>query len=93
MYRRLIHVKGYLDRIEDNEKAVILIEEENTEIVVPIDELPGGSKEKTWFHIVEENGSFKIISIDDDMTEQKKRQSSDLMKKLRERKKESKFKK
>ena len=57
-------MKGYLDRIEDNNKAVILIEEKNTEIVLPVHELPTGITESTWLNIKRDKGSFKVISID-----------------------------
>lgn len=83
-------MKGYLDRIEDNDKAVILIEEKNTEMIVPIDALPAGSGEKTWFHIIEEDDAYKVLSIDHETTEQKAKQAADLMAKLRQKKKKGK---
>ena len=86
-------MKGYLDRVEDNNMAVILIEEENEEIVVPIDELPDGSKEKTWLQMEHVQGLYKVISIDHETTAEKAQQTSALMEKLRKRKKGSKFKK
>jgi len=86
-------MKGYLDRVEDNDMAVILIEEKNEEIVVPIDELPNGCKEKTWLHMEHIQGSYKVISIDHETTAKKAQQTSALMEKLRKRKKGSKFKK
>lgn len=85
-------MKGFLDRIEDNELAVILIEEINEEIVVPLNELPEGSKENTWFHLEEVDGTFKVISIDDKTTRKETKRSEDLMAQLRVRSRGSKFK-
>lgn len=86
-------MKGYLDRVEDNAMAVILIEEKNKEITVPLDTLPAGSKEKTWLHMEQVNGRYTVLSIDRETTEEKAQQTSALMERLRKRKRESKFKK
>lgn len=85
-------MKGILDRFEDNNKAVILIEEIKEELVVSINDLPKGSKENTYFHIEKRDGGFQIISIDNTKTSQEAQESSDLMKKLRAKSAGSKFK-
>lgn len=85
-------MRGYLDRIEDNDNAVILIEAKNTEIILPLGELPTGSTEKTWLHLEQENDTFKVISIDYETTRQKAQQATDIMEKLRKRKKPGRFK-
>lgn len=86
-------MKGYLDRIEDNNLAVILIEEINEEIIIPLDELPEGSTENTWLQLEKTDDSFQVIAIDDEKTEQETETSQDLMAKLRAKSKGSKFKK
>lgn len=86
-------MRGMLDRLEDNQLAVILIEEINKEIILPIKHLPKGSEEGTWFHIKEMNGSFEIIAIDDERTKKEIQRSKDLLAKLRTKSKGSKFKK
>src|SRR5699024_8083941 len=86
-------MKGVLDRIEDNDMAVILIEEINKELIIPLHELPSGSKESTWFHIEKRDETFEVISIDSKTTSQEAEKSTDLMKKLQEKRKDSKFKK
>jgi len=86
-------MKGYLDRIEDNDLAVILIEEINEEIIIPLDELPEGSTENTWLQLEKTDDSFQVIAIDDEKTEQETETSQDLMAKLRAKSKGSKFKK
>jgi len=86
-------MKGVLDRIEDNDMAVILIEEINKVLIIPLHELPSGSKENTWFHIEKKGETFEVISIDSKTTDQEADKSADVMKKLREKRKDSKFRK
>lgn len=85
-------MKGVLDRFEDNDQAVILIEKEQKALVIPRKELPKGSKEGIWFHIKESNGAFKIISIDYETARREEKKSADLMEKLRAKGTGSKFK-
>lgn len=61
-------MKGVLDRFTDNDLAVILIESINKELVVPKKELPQGSKVNTWFTLKEQQGSYTIVSIDEQKT-------------------------
>ncbi|SDQ19715.1 DUF3006 domain-containing protein [Virgibacillus salinus] len=42
---------GVLDRIEDGNQAVILLEELQQELVVPMHTLPPGSTPNTWLQI------------------------------------------
>src|SRR5699024_11477327 len=86
-------MKGVLDRIEDNDMAVILIEEINKELIIPLHELPSGSKENMWFHIEKKGEMFEVISIDSKTTRQETEKSNELMKKLQEKQKQSKYKK
>lgn len=85
-------MKGILDRFEDNNQAVILIEEIQKALVIPLSELPQGSKENTYFHIEEKNGDYKIISIDQETTKRQARKSEELLEKLRSKGSGSKFK-
>gem|GEM_PF-3060358 len=84
-------MKGILDRFE-GEKAVILIEEDHTEMIINKNELPANSKVDTIFKISKSNGSHQIDSIDLAATKQASQKSSDLMNKLRSKSKGSKFK-
>ncbi|MFD1037490.1 DUF3006 domain-containing protein [Virgibacillus byunsanensis] len=86
-------MKGVLDRFEDNDKAVILIEEEMKALVIPAEELPKGSEINTYFNIKEKNGDYKILSIDQETTEKEAQKASNLMEKLRAKTSGSKFKK
>lgn len=85
-------MKGVLDRFEDNDLAVILIEEMNKELNIPVNNLPPNSKEGTWFQIEERQGEFHIVSIDMEMTNKQAERSADLLEKLRAKSSGSKFK-
>jgi hypothetical protein len=86
-------IKGYLDRIEDNQFAVILAEEIKKEFIVPVEDLPEGSKEKSYFEITIENNKITSMKMDEQTTQTKQEEVDDLMTKLRSKSKGSKFKK
>lgn len=85
-------MKGILDRFEDNNNAIILIEELDEEIIIPVGELPEGSKVNTFFKMEKQCGRLQIVSIDDTTTKHEGQKTSDLMAKLRAKNKGSKFK-
>ncbi|HLS60658.1 MAG TPA: DUF3006 domain-containing protein [Virgibacillus sp.] len=86
-------MRGVLDRFEDLNQAVILIEDIQIAIVVPVNELPKGSKENTYFWIEERNGKYKVKSIDYKKTKREAERSEELMKKLQAKSRDSKFRK
>lgn len=85
-------MKGVLDRFEGN-LAVILIEENKAEVVIPTEKLPEGSKVNTVFKMVKSSGSYTIIEVDLSAEQEAKETTQDLMAKLRARSNGSKFKK
>lgn len=78
---------GVLDRIEDGNKAVILVEEINQEILMPIGDLPIGSKEGIWFllKLDEESCHFVVVEIDGEKTKYQMNKSRKLLEKLRQK--------
>lgn len=86
-------MKGYLDRIEDNKFAVILVDELNKEFIVPTEELPAGSSEKAYFDLIIENDKITSISLNAQKTASEQQKVSDTMDKLRSKSSGSKFKK
>ncbi|HAM80127.1 DUF3006 domain-containing protein [Ornithinibacillus bavariensis] len=84
-------MKGVFDRIEGN-NAVILIEEEKAELVVPMNELPYGSKVNTVFSIDKVDEKYHIIGIDQIAEQEAKEKTSNLLAKLRAKSTGSKFK-
>ncbi|WP_342431550.1 DUF3006 family protein [Neobacillus sp. FSL H8-0543] len=86
-------MKGYLDRIEENKYAVILVEEIQKEFIISKDELPIGSAEKSYFDITIENDKIATLKLNEQSTISEQQKTNDLMAKLRSKSKESKFKK
>lgn len=84
-------MKGYLDRIEDGEKAVILLEEQGFEIIVPFGELPDESRIGSWFHIYEEDGDFSIV-LDEAERRYKEQLAGKIIRNLRMKSRGSKYK-
>ena len=84
-------MKGILDRIEDGRHAVILVEEEGVELVLPANLLPEGSQVNSWFTIDAENGQL-AVTLDEETSNAKSVQAEELMTRLRTKKKGSRFK-
>lgn len=84
-------MKGILDRIEDDRHAVILVEEEGIELVLPANRLPEGSQINSWFTIDAENGQL-AVTLDEETSNAKNVQAEELMTRLRTKKKGSRFK-
>lgn len=77
---------GFLDRIEDNDKAVILIEETKEELIVSIEDLPENSKENTWLKLEKNESSYNIIGIAEDKTKNEEESTSSLLNQLKKKK-------
>lgn len=60
--------KGIIDRIEDGQYAVILIDRLQKEFVLPVAELPFGSKEGSIISIELSGSSIRVLSIEEDET-------------------------
>ncbi|ANU26594.1 DUF3006 family protein [Planococcus versutus] len=84
-------MKGILDRIEDCRLAVILVEDEELELILPADRLPEGSQIHSWFIIGLENDQL-AITLDTETSFIKAKQTQELMTQLRTKKKKSRFK-
>ncbi|WP_226035263.1 DUF3006 family protein [Aquibacillus saliphilus] len=86
-------MKGYLDRIEDDKFAVILVEQINQEFIIAKSELPAGSTEKTYFDLTIEKEKITSIKRNEQTTVNKQKNVDDLMSKIRSKSNGSKFKK
>jgi hypothetical protein len=86
--------KGVLDRIVDREKAIILIEELNKELVVNVSVLPVEPKEGTWFDVTLDKTGTKIehLVINDQITVEKEREISQTLSRIRSKSSGSRFK-
>lgn len=85
-------MKGMLDRIEDGQNAVILLEQQDLEIVLPVAQLPEGSAIGSWFNITMEDGEVLAILPDETTSAEKADQAAGLMEKLKKKRSGSKFK-
>jgi hypothetical protein len=84
-------MKGYLDRIEENKFAVILVEEIKKEFILPVAELPVGSSEKSYFDLTIENNQITSMKLNEQATMTEQQKVDDLLSKLRSKSKGSKF--
>ena len=75
---------GVLDRIEDGQQAVILIEALEKEWVVPMHALPPGSKVNMWFDMKLNGEKFEVLRINHGATKKALRKGREGQRKLRE---------
>lgn len=59
-----------IDRIVDGAMAVLLLGEEQTQVLVPVETLPVGSAEGLWLLIRIEDGVVIEAELDDEKTEE-----------------------
>ncbi|WP_280770855.1 DUF3006 domain-containing protein [Salipaludibacillus daqingensis] len=85
--------KGVIDRLEDNKLAVILVESEGLEYVVPKEKLPKEAGAGTWLTFVVENNNMTDISIDYAKTDQSLVNANAKLNRIRKKSAGSKFKK
>ncbi|WP_035512514.1 DUF3006 domain-containing protein [Halalkalibacillus halophilus] len=82
---------GVIDRVEDNMKAVILIEEEEKELIVPSEQLPPEHKEGDWLVVTFENDRPTKYEINYEKTKEAKSSTADRLSRLRKKSSGSKF--
>ncbi|WP_332629010.1 DUF3006 domain-containing protein [Halalkalibacter flavus] len=85
-------VKGVLDRIVDQQKAVILVESLGKEFIIDLAQLPKASNEGTWFTINLDGSTIQDLKIDHEQTAKSKQSISKKMQQLRATKTNSRFK-
>lgn len=85
-------MRGVLDRFEDGGVGVIIAEEAGREFHVPLRYLPEGSKRGMWFTLTLEEGCVVDIEADVQETEARTEKAEGLMKRLRNKKSGSRFK-
>ncbi len=83
---------GVLDRITDGKYGTILAESIGREFVLKIEDLPDGAAEGTWFDLIIEQDELKSLTINYELTKNRKASIESTMARLRKRS-GSKFKK
>ncbi|AST92512.1 hypothetical protein BC6307_15040 [Sutcliffiella cohnii] len=86
-------MKGYLDRIEDDKYAVILVEEIGKEYVLSKDQLPDGSSIHSYFDVKIEDDRITSLTLDEKTSISEQQKVDSMMAKLRSKSKGSKFSK
>lgn len=75
---KIITYQGVLDRIEDENHAIILIESEHITLVKPIQSLPSNSQVNMWFTVELREESYRIAAIDYKKTKAAEKRSAKL---------------
>lgn len=89
----MIELLGYIDRIEDNKHAVIIVETESKQFVVDADTLPTGVTEGKWVDFkLNQYGEVSEITLNKSKQNKMTTEVNNVMNQLRSKKKESKFK-
>jgi hypothetical protein len=74
-----------IDRIEDGRHAVLLLEAEGFQIVIPVEELPEGASEGDWLRVVVEDERLVRAQVDSAATKAAKDSIREKMNRLRQR--------
>lgn len=78
-------IKAVIDRIEDGKYAVLLLEPDEEELVIPLNQLPEGAEPGSWLELMMENGEIGSILLLTEETEQRKQIIAEKMGLLRTR--------
>ncbi|MER2041867.1 MAG: DUF3006 domain-containing protein [Desemzia incerta] len=84
-------MKAILDRIEEG-KAVLLIQDVEKEWIIDKNHLPHGCNVGDWLTIQITEGRISDMTIDQALTQEKKKTAEDLLTSIRKQPKGSKFK-
>ena len=77
--------KAVVDRIVDNQYAVLLVGEEEVEHIVSVSLLPDGTQPGTWLRVQFEEAALVDAVVDADETEQVKKRIEEKLARLRRR--------
>lgn len=81
-----LKMKAVLDRIVDQQHAVLLIGEQEQEQVIAVEELPADAREGSWLRVTMMDEQIVSIELDHQQTELEKQQIQSKMDLLRKRK-------
>lgn len=80
-------MKAVIDRIEDKKHAVLILNGDGEEKVIPVGDLPDGAEEGTWLEVEFDGDDIKSITIDEKETEARSERIGNKMDQLKKRKK------
>lgn len=84
--------EGVIDRIEDDWLAVIMVEDIGEEYVIDKKELPNGAEEGSWLRLKINESEIVYMELNEELTKNRKKKMKSLREKLKNKSKESKFK-
>lgn len=80
-----VEEKAVLDRIEDQQHAVLLVGEQERERIVPVSALPADAKPGQWLRIRIRGDKVTEIMIDSEQTQRVEQRVADKLARLRQR--------
>lgn len=78
-------VKAVIDKVEEGETAVILVEKKRLEFKTSVKELPEDAEEGMWLKVDIEDGKLVSVKIDKEETKKRKNRINKKIKKLKKR--------
>lgn len=85
-------IKAVLDRIVDQQHAVILAETIGEDYIVPVDRLPSGAQEGSWLLVDCSDGEVVNITLDSHTTASREKEVAETLNRLKKKSRGSKFK-
>lgn len=85
-------MKGYFDRMEENQHAVILVEAINEQFLINQSKLSAGSQTGMWFDLTLKDWNIRSIQHSNQTSLSANQKTNDLMEKIRLKSKGSKYK-
>ena len=79
------HNRAVIDRIVDGTTAVLLVGPDETELLLPADELPETATEGVWVTLDPDSDPPAVLAVDTELTEQRTKKIDDQMQRIRRR--------
>lgn len=77
--------RAVVDRIVDGAHAVLLVGDDETEVILPVTDLPEGAKEGSWLHVTQEADQVVVIGLDEQATGDAEERIASKLDELRQR--------
>ena len=75
--------RAVIDRIVDGATAVLLVGPDETELLLPADELPGTAGEGVWVVLDLDSDPVAVLAVDTELTEQRAKRIANQMERIR----------
>ena len=78
------HNRAVIDQIVDGTTAVLLVGPDESELLLPADELPETAREGVWVIIDLDSDPVAVLAVDTELTEQRAKRIADQMERIRQ---------